>query len=163
MIRMTMITDTDKLFMPSESLAREHEKIIKDLFNSTKMSENFFLHQITDLGTWAEINFRPCSTQLTNGESENILQEKYINEIIKVNDYLMKNTFLKINDTTKIGLEQVCAKRVGACLIDGLDLLTPDFYRKWLNESMYNKMKILNNTFTKHSKDFFLVFKFNQI
>lgn len=140
---MTMITDTDKLFMPSESLAREHEKIIKDLFNSTKMSENFFLHQITDLGTWAEINFRPCSTQLTNGESENILQEKYINEIIKVNDYLMKNTFLKINDTTKIGLEQVCAKRAGACLIDGLDLLTPDFYRKWLNESMYNKMKIL--------------------
>ena len=108
---MTMITDVDKLFMPTQSLAREHEEIIKNLFNSTKMSENFFLHQITDLGTWAEINFRPCATK-TNG-FENIFEEKYIEEIRQVNDYLIKNTYVNVNQTYKIGFEQVCAKRAG--------------------------------------------------
>ncbi len=111
-MRMTMITNVDQLFMPSQSLARDHENIIKSLFNSSKMAENFFLHQITDLGTWAEINFRPCVSS-NDPNSDNVLQDKYINEIRKFNDYLITNTYVKLNESHRVGLDGVCAKRQG--------------------------------------------------
>ncbi len=109
---MTLITNTDTLFMPSGSLASQHEKIILKLYNSTKMSENFFLHQITDMGTWAEVNFRAMPSNLES--NENILQEKYLRVIRKANEYLIKNTLVQTNNSPKtIDYNYVCAKRSG--------------------------------------------------
>lgn len=115
--RMTMITNTDTLFMPSDSIASKHEQIVLKLYNSTKMSENFFLHQITDLGTWAEVNFRPVRS--LRYSDENVLQEKYLKAIRKVNDYLIKNSFVLLNDSSKkIGYDYVCAKRSGILIFN---------------------------------------------
>ena len=120
---MTMITSTDTLFMPSGSIANQHEQTILKLYNTTKMSENFFLHQITDMGTWAEVNFRPISPNTAANSYENVLQEKYLKVIRKVNDYLIRSTFVPINNSSeKIDFTYVCAKRSGIFVVCDLCL-----------------------------------------
>lgn len=139
MLRFNMIKDTDVLFMPQDSQARQDERLVKYIFNeSARMTGDFFLHQILDLGTWAEVNFQTCES------NENILGEEYIEQIRGVNQFLLANSLVQVNnsdDSQVIGLEQVCARRNGKCLIDGLDLLSEEFYKRWLKSSMVRKQR----------------------
>ncbi|RNA30704.1 Patched domain-containing 3 [Brachionus plicatilis] len=126
MLRMDMITKVDKLFFPIKSQAKQDERLVKSLFNKSKMlSEDFFLHQIADFGTWAEVNFQTCS-------GENILSENYLQQIKKIH-----GSVLEMAD-----LDQVCAKRNGQCLVDGADLLEPKFYEAFLLSSMIRKSSL---------------------
>jgi hypothetical protein len=141
--RMEMITNSDVLFMPTDGEARLDEKQVKELFNSSYyLSNNFYMHQLLDLGTYGEIIFQTCETGSQTNSQDNILQEKYIDEIKMVNDYVLKNTFVTINEST-FGYNDVCAKRNGRCLIDGEDLLSKDFYVEWLYDSMLKKTRII--------------------
>jgi len=140
---MEMITDSDVLFMPTDSEARSDEKHVKELFNSSYyLANNFYMHQLLDLGTYGELIFQTCETDSQTNIQDNILQEKFINEIKMVNDYVLKNTFVTINEST-FGFNDVCAKRNGRCLIDGEDLLSKDFYVEWLYDSMLKKTRII--------------------
>jgi hypothetical protein len=130
---MKMITDADLLFMPVESDARADEQKLKSIFNTSfELSNNFFIHQLLDLGSWAEINFRPCSAD------DNILQDKYLHEIAQINEFLLNNTHV-LENGTRIGFQELCAKRNGQCLIDGEDLLNEEFYVDWLRRAMNKK------------------------
>lgn len=141
--RLELITDTDVLFMPTDSQARIDEQQIKSIFNSTYYLENsYYMHQVLDLGTYAEINFQTCAKNPQFNTPDNILQEKYIKEINMVNDYVLKNTFVTLNNT-KFSYADVCAKRNGKCLIDGEDLLSKEFYKDWLYDSMLKKTRML--------------------
>lgn len=118
--RLNLITDVDDLFFPIKSQAKQDEKLIKNLYNNaTMLTDDFYLHQILDFGTWAEINFQTCS-------NDNILSELYLQRIEKIH-----NLVLELDN-----IDRVCAKRNGNCLIDGADLLVPDFYETYLRSSM---------------------------
>lgn len=154
MIRFHMITDADTLFMPEDSQARKDELLVKHIFNdSTKMTSDFFLHQILDLGTWAEINFQTC-----NNNDSNILRGPYLRLIKKINSHLLNKTtaetFLNNNHTTRtIKFEDVCARRNDECLIDGADLVSEQFYEIWLKDAMHRKQRFYdeNSIFDKSS------------
>lgn len=145
MLRLRMITDSDTLFMPQDSQARLDERLVKQLFNeSTKMTPDFFLHQILDLGTWAEVNFQTCDSV-----DNNILREPYLMLINRLHLSLLEKTFgilvTNLSDqntkTENITFEKVCARRNGKCLIDGSDLLNRSFYERWLKDAMQRKQR----------------------
>ena len=123
--------------MTVDSEARRDEMHVKRLFNASHMlAENFYVHQLPDMGTWAEVIFEPCGS--SPGEPENILQAKYMREIKVFHDYILANTHVTLNDSSKrrVNFDQVCARRDGSCLVDGASLLDPEFYKKWLREAM---------------------------
>lgn len=125
-LRLNMITNVDDLFFPIKSQARQDEYLVKNLFNKSKLvSDDFYLHQIADFGTWAEINFQPCS-------GGNILNEDYLTKIKTIHQLIMDMA----------DYEQVCAKRNGQCIIDGLDLLEDKFYKDYLSSSMQRKSSL---------------------
>lgn len=133
--RINMITDTDVLFMPIESEAKLDEKHVKYLFNSSaKLSADFYLHQILDFGTWAEINFQPC-------KSDNILSEKYMTEIARISRDFVESLTVNFNNSI-IKFEDVCARRNGHCLIDGIDLVDQEFYNDWLKNAMFRNERL---------------------
>ena len=140
--RIKVITDAEDLFMPIDSEAIKDELYLKTIFNDSTITSNFYVHQLLDMGTWAEINFIPCATNKKQNHFENILQSKYMEEIVRINDHLLQNTFVQINDSFKLGFEHVCAKRNGKCTIEGRDLLGKDFYEEWIRKSMYEKTRI---------------------
>ena len=153
-LRMKMITDSDELYMPVDSLAKKHESDVKRIFEkSTNVAENFFLHQQLDLGTWAEVNFRSCQARPWNLVPEvlsthdlqvNILTRDFIKRIAGVNEYILNKTVVHVNSTHTITFNDVCAKRNGKCLIDGADLLDEEFYVDWLNDAMNSKTRSEN-------------------
>ena len=84
LLRMNWINDVDQLFMPVNSEARKVEAMVKRIFNETsKLTQDSYLHQLADLGTYAELNFQPCQLGLEANKPENILQAKYIEEILR--------------------------------------------------------------------------------
>lgn len=142
-LKMKMITDTDALFMPIDSEARRDEVLVKNLFNSSSLlSKDFYLHQLHDLGTWAEVNFKVklCDPNRFTRDQENVLKKKYIEEVKRVNDFLLANTVVKGKNIT---FETVCARRNGECLIDGVDLLSETFYEMWLSNAVKSKTRRL--------------------
>lgn len=151
MLRFNMIKDSDTLFMPVDSQARIDERNVKHLYNSSAMmTSDFFIHQLLDLGTWAEVNFQTCKP------GENILHVDYLSEIKRLNEHLLDKAKVVVNLTANsssdyedlghvkqrvIDFEEVCARRNQRCLIDGVDLLTPAFYDKWLRDAMARKQR----------------------
>lgn len=144
LISSNWIQDVDVLFMPLDSKARVDELTIKRLYSpETMLTHDFYIHQLSDLGLWAEINFQPCRIDPVTKQPDNILKEDYIQEIIKINDYVMKQ--IKVTEQNKtIGFEDVCARRFGECVVDGLDLLSKDFYETWLKTAVKQKLRSRN-------------------
>ena len=93
-------------------------------------SNDFFLHQLTDFGTWTEVNFLTCEK---NHKHDNILQSFYLKKVAKIHKQVLKNTIVHVNNKT-VNFESICARQQGACLIDGIDLTTPQFYETQLNK-----------------------------
>ena len=132
--KFNLLTNSDDLFVPIDSQAKQDEKLIKSLFSDSRLkSEEFFLHQLADLGKWGEINFLTCPNQ--NDEPDNILQEKYLSQIKTINDIIINSTIVHAGNQS-IGFDRICAKQNGKCLIDGINLLKPKFYRKNLAKLM---------------------------
>ena len=135
--KMNMIKDADELFMTSNSDARKSEKYFKYLFNNTNtVNQEFYAHQLFDLGTGAEINFR-----VRGDPNANILENKYLSEILSVHRSILENVIVQINNET-IKFENVCATRNGKCWIEGADLLqnSDDFF-EFLKEKFLNLRK----------------------
>ena len=141
--RIKMLTDSDELFMVLNSQARADEKLVKSVYNSSYYLENnFFMHQLTDMGTWGELIFQTCQNN-KDGIKDNILQEKYMSEMAKFNEFVLNSTYFLINATEKIDYYKVCAKRGAYCLIDGVDLLSKEFYVNWIQDAMEKKTRLL--------------------
>ena len=135
--KMKMITDSDTLFMTTDSQAKIDEAKIKKMFNTEKLlADNYFIHQAPDLATWAEINF------MHKDLNANLLKKEYLSEIKNINDYMLENVNFKINDTETINYYKVCAQRNKNCVIEGYNLMFNKFY-EWLKESVE---KISNGT-----------------
>lgn len=147
---LTMVTDADELFIPQNGVAKRDEFHIKELFAPVifyffyslffkfvnlvlilkdKLDSNdFFLHQLADFGSWTEVNFLTCNK---DGQYDNILQPYYLKKIAHIHKQLVENTVVKVNNKT-INFESICARQQGRCLIDGLDLTEPLFYETQL-------------------------------
>lgn len=164
MFNFKLIEDTDSLFMPMDSQARHDERLVKQLYNNnSKLTNDFFIHQLLDLGTWAEVNFQSCSP-----DSANIINESLLMDVRAINDYLLRRSVVDANGT-RIDFETVCARRNSRCLIDGVDLLDKQFYVNWLENSMdrktrfYEEQEFLGSTDAQAalSKEFRFYIKFD--
>jgi hypothetical protein len=134
-MRLRVITEVDELFMPVSSEARRAEARVKYLFNeSATLAHDFYIHQLPDLGTWAEVNFQPCG-------NDNILQLKYIQEIKRINEHILNQTVIMNAKNETISFEQVCARRFGECVVDGLDILEEQFYHTWLKMAVMQRIR----------------------
>jgi patched domain-containing protein len=121
-----MITDTDELYMITNSRAKQDESYLKLLFNETYQLENKqFTHQLLDLGTWAEINFH-----VKNDPNSNIIKQEYFNEILSIHESILKNVYIidsKTNQT--LFYKDLCAKRMNnKCALEGAGLLNLQFF-----------------------------------
>ena len=142
LLRMNWINDVDQLFMPVNSEARKVEAMVKRIFNETsKLTQDSYLHQLADLGTYAELNFQPCQLGLEANKPENILQAKYIEEILKINDFILTNTVATNSQGQIFRFEDVCARRFNECVVDGIDLLEKSFYENWLQNVKFQKIR----------------------
>jgi hypothetical protein len=94
LMRLRFITEVDELFMPVGSEGRRDEARVKSIFNETAtLAHDFYIHQLPDMGTWAEVNFQSCGPRdPVTGLADNILQLKYIDEIRRVNEHILRNT-----------------------------------------------------------------------
>jgi hypothetical protein len=134
-LKINMIEDTDKLFMLENSDAKKNEKFLKNLFNNTEITSNeFYLHQIFDFGTGAEINFK-----VRGNSSSNILEKKYLDEIQAVHFMIYENVEIKVeNETYKF--KDLCAQRNEICWVEGSALLNVEFL-KYLKEKSIELQK----------------------
>ena len=128
-LKSNMIEDIDNLFMVRNSKAIKNEKFLKELFNSVEMvPRQFFLHQIFDLGTGGEINFR-----VRGDSTANILVKDCLDEIRGIRNLILENvTAVYENETIKF--KDICATRNENCWIEGTDLLNDEFL-KFLNDT----------------------------
>lgn len=144
-LRLKILTDTDELFNVKNSQAKKEETYIKNLFNLAKMEDNFYIHQLPDLGMYAEINFH-----VAKDPKENILQKIYINEISNIHKQIMNKVYFT-NDTTNktYFYNDLCTRRFNQCLIDGAELLNDPFflYLKEQRENKDIKLSITNEEF----------------
>jgi hypothetical protein len=127
---MKLIVETDELFMVSNSEAIKNEKFFKNLFNNSEfVNKEYYAHQLFDLGTGAEINFR-----VRDNPNSNILEKKYLNEILSVHEMILEN-INPVYENKTISFEDVCAKRNNKCWIEGVDFLNTNEFFNFLNES----------------------------
>ena len=127
-LKINLIKDAEELFMVTNSEAKQNEKFFKKIFHNTEtVHKNFYLHQLLDLGTGAEINFR-----VRGDPNANILEKKYFDEILTIHQNIIEN--IVANET--IRFEDVCATRGNnKCWIEGSDLLSCDAFFKFLKKS----------------------------
>jgi hypothetical protein len=129
-LKMKLIVETDELFMVSTSEAIKNEKFFKNLFNNSEyVHKEYYAHQLFDLGTGAEINFR-----VRDNPNSNILEKQYLNEILRLHEMILKNINPVYGNKT-ISFEDVCAKRNDKCWIEGVDVLNTNEFFNFLNES----------------------------
>ena len=138
--RMEMVTDSDELFTIIGSETMQDEIRLKKMFSEEKLiSKDHNLHQMFDIGTWGEVQFLTCPTNAL-GVADNILQDKYMEQIHSVHELVLKmNVTL---DGKTYGFDSVCAKRGDKCVVEGIDLIKPQFYRQKLEEFMKRKEQI---------------------
>ncbi len=139
--KMTMITDSNLLFTPSDSEAVSNEMLIQKLFDENRTHTNdFYLHQQPEFGKWAEINFITCPTRSNDATSaRNILNKNYLNKIKQINSLILNEILVTTANNETFGFEKICAKQKGKCLVEGQNLLSPNFYEKKLKEFMQKK------------------------
>jgi hypothetical protein len=122
-----VISNPDDLYMTIDSTARTNEARLKRLFNTTENNENkFFVHQLLDVGTWAEINFHPKPNA-----SDNIIDKVYFDEIRHVHARILDEILVNDTNTNRtqlVGYMNLCAKRLRRCAIEGVGLLDDDFF-----------------------------------
>jgi hypothetical protein len=148
-LRMKMITDTDDLFMTINSEAKRNEKSFANIFGTSQtVQKEFYVHQIFDLGTGAEINFR-----VKDDPNANILEKKYFDEISVIHKRILEHSVFTI-DNTSISYENVCVTRRSKCWIEGRSLLKWDTFFEYLQEnSLKLKQDIKNDAVESNVQD----------
>jgi hypothetical protein len=126
LLKIKIINNADELFQIKNSKAVEDELLIKSLFQKNNLKENFYLYQLTDLGTGAEVNFNRKTTS-SNSDNANLLSKEYFEEILRIHEYIIGNVTALGNDGKSVGYDDLCAKRFGKCWIEGLDVLNFEF------------------------------------
>ena len=144
LLRLVWIEDVDYLFLPVNSEAKRLEQRVKTLYNPerTMLTRDFYIHQLADMGTWAEVNFQTCAN--ASPDDNNILQSKYMQAIVRLNEHILARTVVAHSSSGQqqnVSFESVCARRFGQCNVDGSDLLSVEFYERWLRKSMQQKMR----------------------
>jgi hypothetical protein len=125
-----LISDPDDLYMTIDSTARKTERQLKNLFNATeKTADKFFVHQLLDLGTWAEINFH-----VKPDPTANIIDPVYIDEIRRIHTRILDEVRIGSNGSDALGFSDLCAKRFRRCAVDGIGLLGDEFF-EFLNKT----------------------------
>jgi hypothetical protein len=139
--KLKMIKDTDELFMLVNSDAKRDEKLFSNVFDKSSelINKEFYLHQLFDLGTGAEIMFR-----VREDSNKNILEKKYFDEMLMIHRKLLENVLVK-NENETIKFDDVCAKRFGKCWIEGSELLN--------SEGFFNYLKTSSMTLRKNETD----------
>lgn len=125
-MRLKMVTDTDELYIVQNSRAKYDEGIIKELFNETNQLENkYYMHQASDLGSYAEINFHVASDP-----KGNIIKKEYFDEILRVHNAIMEHVKFTDEKTNKTyTYYDVCARRSKkTCALEGVGLLNSAFF-----------------------------------
>jgi patched domain-containing protein len=142
LFRFQMIYDLDELYVVSDSKAKYNEIYLKNLFNETRdISSRYLTHQLLDLGCWAEINFHVSSNKY-----ENILNEKYFNEILKIHEEIIKISVYDRKLNKNLTYFDLCARRHNnVCAYEGVGLLNNEFF-DYLNEKLNEKKEITNST-----------------
>ena len=136
-LRIKMITDTDDLFMIMNSEARRDEKYFSNIFGCKDIvREEFYMHQLFDFGTGAEIQFR-----VRNDPKANILEKKYFDEINSIHKIILQNSVFKYENET-LTYESVCVRRSQQCWIEGASLLDGDGFFTFLRD---NSLKLREN------------------
>jgi predicted RND superfamily exporter protein len=155
LVKIKIIEDADSLFMPIDSQARRLESRVKYLFNhSSKLTQDFYVHQQPDMGTWTEINFQPIHFDPSNPQRlENILQLKYVDEIRAIHTHLLESTHFINSKNETINFESVCARRFNKCVVDGEDVVSREFIETDLPDKMDKKTRRLNELNNEDQED----------
>lgn len=137
--RMEMITDSDELFTIIGSESMRDAGLIRKLFSEEKLlSKDHNLHQLVDIGTWGEVQFLTCPDAA--GNADNILQAKYLKQVQSLHELVLNLNVTM--DGRAYSYESVCAKRGRHCVVEGSDLIRPQFYEHKLNDFMNRKEQI---------------------
>ncbi|OWF43457.1 patched domain-containing protein 3-like [Mizuhopecten yessoensis] len=115
-------TNLERLYNPTDSQAERDRAEAKRIFPDASAT-NFEHHSLNDLGLYGEVIVRPK----TGG---NILNKTYI-EDIKNLFATIRNTSVTADDGEVFNYESLCARRDGMCIVDGLFVLTDDFWTKF--------------------------------
>ena len=131
-----IVKDADELFMVTNSEAKRNERLFKKLFKNTEtVNKQFYMHQLLDMGTGAEINFR-----VREDPNKNILEKKYFDEILAIHQKILENVVADDNNET-VRFEDVCTTRNNKCWIEGTDLLNGDGFFTFLKDNSLNLRK----------------------
>jgi hypothetical protein len=129
------LPNSDEEFMVSNSEAMHNEAYLSKLFSQTNPMDNFFLHQVFNLGLYAELNFH-----VLYDEKQNVLKEEYLNEIRDIHMSIVETVSIAYGNRS-YKFNDLCAKQIkmpvknNSCVVDGVDLLDSDFF-EFLNETL---------------------------
>ena len=118
--KIKFITDQDSLFGLVGSKTKENEFYLKDLYSYNerfKQNDRFYVHQLLDLGLYAEVNFHVAANA-----SENVILKKYIDDIIRINSLIKENVTIQ-DKQRSYKYADLCAKQGSLCSIEGETLL----------------------------------------
>ena len=128
-LKVNFVKDSNDLFTFVESKSKVDEVSIRRLFDYKKISEDnnkYYIHQILDQGLFAEINFH-----VKNNSGKNILNEVYIEDIVKINQLIKEKIFIFSSElNANFTYKDLCAKNKQSCSIEGETLIfDKDFYK----------------------------------
>ena len=136
-LKLKLIDDVDDIYGVQNSEAKKQERYLKTIFNTTDTLKNkYYLHQLIDFGTWAEINFR-----VGKDKNENILKIEYLKEVKRILEEIKENVQVTYDNKT-YKFKDVCAKRHKNCMIDNQDMLDRKFFDFLKRESNKKEEKI---------------------
>jgi hypothetical protein len=146
-LKLNIIDDVDEIYGVQHSEAKKQERYLKTIFNTTDTFENkYYIHQLIDFGTWAEINFR-----VAEDKNSNIIKFEYFKEIIQLLGQIRNDVVYKNEDNKTFRFDDLCAKRNEKCMIDNLDMLDGKFFSFLEKESFkkYEKIEKLKKRYAK--------------
>ncbi|XP_069131976.1 patched domain-containing protein 3-like [Argopecten irradians] len=114
-------TNLERLYNPSNSEAERNRDQTKQIFPDVS-GTNFEHHSLNDLGVYGEVIVRPKI-------DGNILNQTYIEDIRKLFATIV-NITITADDGDLYNYESLCARRNGECIVDGLFVITDDFWRR---------------------------------
>jgi hypothetical protein len=136
-LKLKLIDDVDEIYGVQNSEAKRQERYLKTIFNTTDTLKNkYYLHQLIDFGTWAEVNFR-----VGTDKNKNILKIEYLKEIESILEDIKENVIVNFENKT-YRFQDVCAKRHKKCMIDNQDMLDKKFFDFLKRESNKKVEKI---------------------
>lgn len=134
-IRLNMVTDTDVLFVPTDSKSIPDGKIVAKLLPMDY--DEYYLHQDYDLGIFGDVIFMP-------NDYGNIARPIVRKELSRIYELIQKVNVTYNNRTYYY--KDLCAKRNGQCVTEG-DIFFQETFWQRLNNKQLDKY-LLQNLYT---------------